>query len=152
MLATEYPVHTNKVPMDPIKALRKFKYDQKEIQDATKEQLDSLTKPIPNKEEYERVMNLKDLMLRQLKLNGFLTEENKGYFLIAVYQSIINEYWDQIDLPKEKRAIYYASRTDKELKKDQLKYYKSLQKKARDYKKIMNDWWKQRADEEEFLK
>jgi|TARA_R100001530_G_scaffold24030_1_gene19562 hypothetical protein len=138
--------------MDPIKALRKFKYDQKEIQDATKEQLDSLTKPIPNKEEYERVMNLKDLMLRQLKLNGFLTEENKGYFLIAVYQSIINEYWDQIDLPKEKRAIYYASRTDKELKKDQLKYYKSLQKKARDYKKIMNDWWKQRADEEEFLK
>ncbi len=138
--------------MDPIKALRKFKYDQKEIQEATKEQLDSLTKPIPNKEEYERVMNLKDLMLRQLKLNGFLTEENKGYFLIAVYQSIINEYWDQIDLPKEKRAIYYASRTDKELKKDQLKYYKSLQKKARDYKKIMNDWWKQRADEEEFLK
>ena len=138
--------------MDPIKALRKFKYDQKEIQDATKEQLDSLTKPIPNKEEYERVMNLKDLMLRQLKLNGFLTEENKGYFLIAVYQSNINEYWDQIDLPKEKRAIYYASRTDKELKKDQLKYYKSLQKKARDYKKIMNDWWKQRADEEEFLK
>jgi len=137
--------------MDPIKAQNKFKIKQEELVEEAKNQLESLTKPITDPEEYERVMNLKDLMLSRLNTYGFIQEENKGYFLIAVFRSIIDQYWTQKSLEKAQRAIYDHSYTDKELKKIQMNHYKSLQKKAQEYKKIMNEWWRQRSEEEEFL-
>jgi len=137
--------------MDPIKALKKFKYSKEEIVEEAQKQLEDLTKPITDREEYERVMNLKDLMLSKLNVDGFITEQNKGYFLIAVAKSITDEYWTQKSLEKDKRAIYDHSCTDIELRKNQLNHYKSLQKRARDYKKVMNNWWRQRSEEEEFF-
>ena len=137
--------------MDPIKAVKKFKYSLEEIAEEAQKQLEDLTKPITDREEYERVMNLKDLMLRNLNVMGFITEQNKGYFLIAVAKSVIDEYWTQKSLEKAKRAIYDHSYTDKELKKVQMNHYKSLQKKSQEYKKIMNEWWRQRSEEEELF-
>ena len=137
--------------MDLIKAVKKFKYSHEEILKESYKQLESLTKPITDREEYERVMNLKELMLSKLNVDGFITEQNKGYFLIAVARSIIDEYWTQKSLEKAKRAIYDHSCTDLELRKNQLNHYKSLQKRVREYKKTMNEWWKQRSDEEEFF-
>ena len=90
-------------------------------------------------------------MLSRLNTYGFIQEENKGYFLIAVFRSVIDQYWTQKSLEKAQRAIYDHSYTDKELKKIQMNHYKSLQKKAQEYKKIMNEWWRQRSEEEEFL-
>ena len=137
--------------MDPIKTNKKLKYSQEEILVEAHKQLEALTKPITDREEYERVMNLKDLMLSKLNVDGFITEQNKGYFLIAVAKSIIDEYWTQKSLEKAKRAIYDHSCTDIELRKNQLNHYKSLQKRVREYKKTMNEWWKQRSEEEEFF-
>jgi len=137
--------------MDPIKTNKKLKYSQEEILVEAHKQLEALTKPITDREEYERVMNLKDLMLRNLNFDGFITEQNKGYFLIAVAKSIIDEYWTQKSLEKAKRAIYDHSYTNIELRKHQMDHYKSLEKRVRDYKKVMNNWWKQRSEEEEFF-
>ena len=137
--------------MDPIKAVKKFKYTIEEIAEEAQKQLEDLTKPITDREEYERVMNLKDLMLRNLNVMGFITEQNKGYFLIAVAKSVIDEYWTQKSLEKAKRAIYDHSYTDKELKKSQIVHYKTLQERVRDYRKVMNGWWRQRSEEEEFF-
>ena len=134
--------------MDPIKAVKKFKYSHEEILKDAYKQLEDLAKPITDREEYDRVMNLKDLMLSKLNVDGFITEQNKGYFLIAVAKSIIDEYWTQKSLEKAKRAIYDHSYTDIELRKHQMDHYKSLEKRVRDYKKVMNGWWRQRAEEE----
>ena len=62
--------------MDPLKAVKKFKYTIEEIAEEAQKQLEDLTKPITDREEYERVMNLKDLMLRNLNVMGFITEQN----------------------------------------------------------------------------
>ena len=137
--------------MDPIKAVKKFKYTIEEIAEEAQKQLEDLTKPITDREEYERVMNLKDLMLRNLNVMGFITEQNKGYFLIAVAKSVTDEYWTQKSLEKAKRAIYDHSYTDIELRKHQMDHYKSLEKRVREYKKTMNEWWRQRSEEEEFF-
>ena len=137
--------------MDPIKLQKKFKLTKKEVAAEALKHLDKLNRTIDNQEEHERVMNLKDLIMRNLKVLGIITEENKGYFLMAVFHSVIDEYWTQKTLPAEERAIFTRSYTDRGLKREQLAHYKKLLKQLSDYKKVMKEWWKQRSEEEAFF-
>jgi len=142
--------------MDAYKMQRKFKITKNEIRDAAIEQsdefIDLIEKPITDPLEYERVLNLKDFQLATLKRAGILNDDNRTMYLAAVFKTVVEQYWKQVDLPEDDRDIYNNSYTDDGLKKVQKKYLKELQSRARTYKKQITDWWEQREAEDVYFK
>jgi|TARA_Y100000294_G_scaffold177889_1_gene205446 hypothetical protein len=138
--------------MDLNKLQKKYKITKKELNKEIKSQTDAtinlLNKEIEDPLEQQRVMNLKDLQLRNMEVAGALNEDNKYYIMVAVYKAVVEQYWKEKDLPNHLRMIYTHSTTDAGLKKDQQKYLKYLKNKVSEYKKIITDWWKQREQEE----
>ena len=144
--------------MDLKKLQKKYKITPKELAKEMKvqadEMVDLLNKEIDELGATERINNLKDLRLRNLKMMGMITEENKYDYAMVVYKSIVVQYWKERDLPIKHREIYERSFTDKGLREDQNKRQKELTRAARfanlklkNYKQVIKEWWQQRAEE-----
>ncbi len=102
----------------------------------------------------ELINNLKDIILRNMKVMGIITEEDNWDYLLVTYKSVGNQYWKERDLPLKERAIYSMSFTDQGLRDQQqqtLKKFKDEAKtaslKVKDCKQTIKDWWRQRAEE-----
>ena len=142
--------------MDVYKMQQKYKITKKEIKNEAAEQakefIDLIKKPITDPLEYERVLNLKDFQLATLRRAGILNDDNRSMYFAAVFKTVVEQYWKQVDLPEDDRDIYNNSYTDDGLKKVQKQYLKVLQSRARTYKKEITDWWKQREAEDVYFK
>ena len=141
--------------MDVYKMQQKYKITKKEIRNEATEQaeefIDLITKPIEDPQEYERVLNLKDFQLATLKRAGILNDDNRSMYFAAVFKTVVEQYWKQVDLPKDDRDIYNNSYTDAGLKKVQKEYLKILRSRVRTYKKEITDWWAQRDAEDAYF-
>ena len=142
--------------MDVYKMQQKYKITKKEIKNEAAEQakefIDLIKKPITDPLEYERVLNLKDFQLATLRRAGILNDDNRSMYFAAVFKTVVEQYWKQVDLPEDDRDIYNNSYTDDGLKKVQKGYLKLLQSRARTYKKEITDWWTQRDIEDAYFK
>ena len=142
--------------MDVFKMQQKYKLKKKELRDEalhqSEEFLDLIEKPIKDPLEYERVMNLKDFQMRNLREAGILNDDNEMMLFGAIFKTLVEQYWKQKDLPRDEREIYKNSYTDDGLKKVQKGYLKLLQSRARAYKKEIADWWQQRKAEDDYFK
>ena len=142
--------------MDVYKMQQKYKITKKEIKyeaaEQAKEFIDLIKKPITDPLEYERVLNLKDFQLATLRRAGILNDDNRSMYFAAVFKTVVEQYWKQVDLPEDDRDIYNNSYTDDGLKKVQKQYLKMLQSRARTYKKEITDWWEQREAEDVYFK
>ena len=140
--------------MDVFKMQQKYKLKKKELRDEalhqSEEFLDLINKPIPDPDEYERVMNLKDFQMRNLREAVILNDDNRTMLFGAIFKTIVEQYWKEKDLPTDEREIYKNSYTDDGLKKAQKGYLKLLQARTRTYKKEIADWWEQREHEDAY--
>ena len=138
--------------MDLLKWIEAQHYTKEEVSKEAAKTLNIFSKPLLNKEDHERFMNLKDLQLSRLKTIGMIKDDEAGHaYLVIVTKINLDRYWEQIDLPNKERDIYKFGCTDKQLKYQQNKYLKQLQKKLKDYENVIAEWWQQRADEDEML-
>ena len=144
--------------MDIKKLQEKYKITPKELFKEMKVQAKDMTslldKEIDELGATERINNLKDLTLRNLKVMGMISEDNKYDYLGVVFKSIVLQYWKERDLPIEQRAIYSLSYTDKGLREHQQTHLSELKKNAKyhngqlkNYKIVIKEWWEQRAEE-----
>ena len=144
--------------MDLKRLQKKHKLSKKELVKEMKDQADDilnlLNKTSDELGAAERINNLKDIILRNMKVMGMITEENKWDYLLVTYKSVVNQYWKERDLPIKERAIYSMSFTDQGLRDQQqqtLKKFKDEAKtaslKVKDFKQTIKDWWRQRAEE-----
>ncbi len=138
--------------MDLKKLQKKYNVTSEELQKEIHNQADKvigmLTKEITEPEATERVNNLKDLTLRNMKVMGIVNDDNKEDYLPIVFKSIVEQYWREKDLPDDERAIFQKSYTDEELKASQQRYLDELRdgekhykKKVKEYKKVIKEWW-----------
>ncbi len=145
--------------MDLKKLQKKYNVTSEELQKEIHNQADKvigmLTKEITEPEATERVNNLKDLTLRNMKVMGIVNDDNKEDYLPIVFKSIVEQYWREKDLPDDERTIFKKSYTDEELKASQQRYLDELRdgekhykKKVKEYKKVIKEWWQQRKLEE----
>jgi len=138
--------------MDLLKWIEAQHYTKEEVSKEAAKTLNIFSKPLLNKEDHERFMNLKDLQLSKLKIIGMIKGDDDAHaYLVIVTKLGLERYWKQIDLPNKQRDIYKLSCTDKQLKSQQNKYLKLLRKKLQDYEIEVSEWWQQRADEDEML-
>jgi len=144
--------------MDIKKLQEKYKITPKELVKEMKAQandvVDLLGKEIDELGATERINNLKDLYLRNMKVMGMIDENNKWEYGMLTNKSILKQYWKQRDLPIEERAIYQASYTDKGLREHQQKRLDKLKERSKiagadlkHYKDVIKEWWQQRAEE-----
>ena len=145
--------------MDLKKLQKKYKVTApelvKEIQNQAAEVIGMLNKEITEPEGTERVNNLKDLTLRNLKVMGIVDDNTKDDYLPIVFKSVVEQYWREKDLPNDERAIFTKSYTDEELKASQQKYLDELRdsekhykRKTKEYRKVIKEWWQQRKSED----
>ena len=145
--------------MDLKKLQKKYKVTApelvKEIQNQAAEVIGMLNKEITEPEATERVNNLKDLTLRNLKVMGIVDDNTKDDYLPIVFKSVVEQYWREKDLPNDERAIFTKSYTDEELKASQQKYLDELRdsekhykRKTKEYRKVIKEWWQQRKSED----
>ena len=145
--------------MDLKKLQKKYKVTApelvKEIQNQAAEVIGMLNKEITEPEATERVNNLKDLTLRNLKVMGIVDDNTKDDYLPIVFKSVVEQYWREKDLPNDERAIFIKSYTDEELKASQQKYLDELRdsekhykRKTKEYRKVIKEWWQQRKSED----
>ena len=145
--------------MDLKKLQKKYNVTSEELQKEIHSQADKvigmLNKEITEPEATERVNNLKDLTLRNMKVMGIVNDDNKEDYLPIVFKSIVEQYWREKDLPEDERTIFKKSYTDEELKASQQRYLDELRdgekhykKKVKEYKKVIKEWWQQRKLED----
>jgi hypothetical protein len=152
--------------MDLKKLQKKFKITASELETEMAGQaedvLSMFAKEIDEPGAVERINNLKDLTLRNLKVMGFLTEDNKHQLLAVIYKCVVDRYWLERDLPEDERHIFTHSYTDAGLKEHQKKYLNELKDlgdfhnkhlidltgQYKKYKKVIKQWWKQRKQED----
>ena len=145
--------------MDLKKLQKKYKVTApelvKEIQNQAAEVIGMLNKEITEPEATERVNNLKDLTLRNLKVMGIVDDKTKDDYFPIVFKSVVEQYWREKDLPNDERAIFIKSYTDEELKASQQKYLDELRdsekhykRKTKEYRKVIKEWWQQRKSED----
>ena len=132
--------------MDFYKLQKKHKLKEKEIVKEMKIQadkmLDLIGKKIDELGAAERINNLRDITLRNMKVMGMIDEDNKW------------DYRKQRDLPIKERAIYAKSFTDQGLRDQQDETLKNFKEEARaanlklkTFKQTIRNWWSQRAEE-----
>ena len=145
--------------MDLKKLQKKYNITSKKLQKEIHSQADKvigmLNKEITEPEATERVNNLKDLILRNMQVMGIVDEHTKEEYLPIVFKSVVEQYWREKDLPNDERAIFTKSYTDEELKASQQRYLDELRdaekhykRKAKEYKKVIEEWWQQRKLED----
>ena len=144
--------------MDLTRLQKKHKLTKKELVKEMKDQADDilnlLNKTSDELGAAERINNLKDITLRNMKVMGIITEENKWDYLLVTYKSVVEQYWRERDLPIKERAIYSMSFTDQGLRDQQENTLKKFKDEARaatlkvkNFKQVVKDWWIQRAEE-----
>ena len=144
--------------MDLTRLQKKHKLTKKELVKEMKDQADDilnlLNKTSDELGAAERINNLKDITLRNMKVMGIITEENKWDYLLVTYKSVVEQYWRERDLPIKERAIYSMSFTDQGLRDQQEETLKKFKEEARaatlkvkNFKQVVKDWWIQRAEE-----
>ena len=144
--------------MDLNRLQKKHKLSKKELVKEMKDQADDilnlLNKTSDELGAAERINNLKDITLRNMKVMGIITEENKWDYLLVTYKSVVEQYWRERDLPIKERAIYSMSFTDQGLRDQQEETLKKFKDEARaatlkvkNFKQVVKDWWIQRAEE-----
>jgi len=144
--------------MDPKKLQKKYKITSKELVKEMKiqadEMVDLLDTEIDELGAEERILNLRDLTMRNLLGMQMINEDNKYDYGMVVYKSIVKTYWKERENPIEQRAIYGLSYTDKGLREHQRKNLDKLIKKQKEinaqvinYRGVIKEWWQQRADE-----
>ena len=144
--------------MDLTRLQKKHKLTKKELVKEMKGQADDilnlLNKTSDELGAAERINNLKDITLRNMKVMGIITEENKWDYLLVTYKSVVEQYWRERDLPIKERAIYSMSFTDQGLRDQQEETLKKFKDEARaatlkvkNFKQVVKDWWIQRAEE-----
>ena len=144
--------------MDFYKLQKKHKLKEKEIVKEMKIQadkmLDLIGKKIDELGAAERINNLRDITLRNMKVMGMIDEDNKWDYRGIVQKSILVQYWKQRDLPIKERAIYAKSFTDQGLRDQQEETLKNFKEEARaanlklkTFKQTIRNWWSQRAEE-----
>jgi hypothetical protein len=144
--------------MDLTRLQKKHKLTKKELVKEMKDQADDilnlLNKTSDELGAAERINNLKDITLRNMKVMGIITEENKWDYLLVTYKSVVEQYWRERDLPIKERAIYSMSFTDQGLRDQQEETLKKFKDEARaatlkvkNFKQVVKDWWIQRAEE-----
>tara|TARA_R110002110_G_scaffold281233_1_gene495832 strand:- start:290 stop:766 length:477 start_codon:yes stop_codon:yes gene_type:complete len=144
--------------MDLKRLQKKHKLTKKELVKEMKDQADDilnlLNKTSDELGAAERINNLKDITLRNMKVMGIITEENKWDYLLVTYKSVVEQYWRERDLPIKERAIYSMSFTDQGLRDQQEETLKKFKDEARaatlkvkNFKQVVKDWWIQRAEE-----
>ena len=144
--------------MDLKRLQKKHKLTKKELVKEMKDQADDilnlLNKTSDELGAAERINNLKDITLRNMKVMGIITEENKWDYLLVTYKSVVEQYWRERDLPIKERAIYSMSFTDQGLRDQQEETLKKFKEEARaatlkvkNFKQVVKDWWIQRAEE-----
>ena len=145
--------------MDLKKLQKKYNVTSEELQKEIHSQADKvivmLNKEITEPEATERVNNLKDLILRNMKVMGIVDDNTKDEYFPIVFKSVVEQYWREKDLPNDERAIFTKSYTDEELKASQQKYLDELRdsekhykRKIKEYKKVIKEWWQQRKLED----
>ena len=96
--------------MDLTRLQKKHKLTKKELVKEMKDQADDilnlLNKTSDELGAAERINNLKDITLRNMKVMGIITEENKWDYLLVTYKSVVEQYWRERDLPIKKRLGY----------------------------------------------
>jgi len=144
--------------MDLTRLQKRHKLTKKELVKEMKDQADDilnlLNKTSDELGAAERINNLKDITLRNMKVMGIITEENKWDYLLVTYKSVVEQYWRERDLPIKERAIYSMSFTDQGLRDQQEETLKKFKEEARaatlkvkNFKQVVKDWWIQRAEE-----
>ena len=144
--------------MDLTRLQKRHKLTKKELVKEMKDQaadiLNLLNKTSDELGAAERINNLKDITLRNMKVMGIITEENKWDYLLVTYKSVVEQYWRERDLPIKERAIYSMSFTDQGLRDQQEETLKKFKDEARaatlkvkNFKQVVKDWWIQRAEE-----
>ena len=144
--------------MDLTRLQKKHKLTKKELVKEMKDQADDilnlLNKTSDELGAAERINNLKDITLRNMKVMGIITEENKWDYLLVTYKSVVEQYWRERGLPIKERAIYSMSFTDQGLRDQQEETLKKFKEEARaatlkvkNFKQVVKDWWIQRAEE-----
>ena len=145
--------------MDLKKLQKKYNVTSEELQKEIHNQADKvigmLTKEITEPEATERVNNLKDLILRNMKVIGIVDDKTKNDYFPIIFKSVVEQYWREKDLPNDERAIFTKSYTDEELKASQQTYLADLiysekhyKKKIKEYRKVIKEWWQQRKLED----
>ena len=121
--------------MDLTRLQKKHKLTKKELVKEMKDQADDilnlLNKTSDELGAAERINNLKDITLRNMKVMGIITEENKWDYLLVTYKSVVEQYWRERDLPIKERAIYSMSFTDQGLRDQQEETLKKFKDEAR---------------------
>ena len=144
--------------MDLTRLQKRHKLTKKELVKEMKDQADDILNLLNRTSDElgaaERINNLKDITLRNMKVMGIITEENKWDYLLVTYKSVVEQYWRERDLPIKERAIYSMSFTDQGLRDQQEETLKKFKEEARaaplkvkNFKQVVKDWWIQRAEE-----
>jgi len=144
--------------MDLKRLQKKHKLTKKELVKEMKDQADDILNLLNRTSDElgaaERINNLKDITLRNMKVMGIITEENKWDYLLVTYKSVVEQYWRERDLPIKERAIYSMSFSDKGLKEQQQKHLdqlidrqKTINREVKNYRHVIRQWWQQRAEE-----
>ena len=151
--------------MDIKRLQKKHKLTKKELVTEMKNQADDILNLLNRTSDElgaaERINNLKDITLRDMKVMGIITEENKWDYLLVTYKSVVEQYWRERDLPIKERAIYSMSFTDKGLREQQQKHLdklidrqklsieqlKTINREVKNYRHVIRQWWQQRAEE-----